>query len=287
MNKEEYWIWFSMIKLIPIKKIKLLQKFKTPQKIYKASEEELLKVEEIDLIDVNEIIKNKNKELILKYKNYITKNQITVINISEKGYPSKLKNIYDPPVVVFAKGDLSLLEKEKIAIVGSRDATIYGAKQSYKLAYELAKNNIVIVSGLAKGIDSMSHRGALSAAGSTIAVIGNGLDIVYPKENYGLYSKIFEKGLIISEFIVGTKPDSKNFPMRNRIISGLSDGVLVVEAKEKSGAMITVDFAIEQGKNVYAVPGNIDEMHSVGCNLLISQGAKLVMNYTDVLEDFV
>lgn len=287
MCEKEYWIWFAMTRLTPIKKIKLLQNFKTPQNLYAATEENLMTVEEIDLIDINEIIKSKNNELIRKYKNYITKNGISVININESMYPQSLKNIYDPPVVIFAKGNLDLLKKPKLAIVGSREATAYGVKQSYKLAYELAKKDITIVSGLAKGIDSMAHLGALKAEGNTIAIIGNGLDIVYPKENYNLYGKIFEKGLIISEFIVGTKPDSKNFPMRNRIISGISDGILVVEAKEKSGAMITVDFALEQGKNVYAIPGNIDAIHSQGCNLLISEGAKLVTNYIDILEDFI
>lgn len=254
MNETQYWLWFASINILPIKKIRLLKEFKEIERIYKANQIELLKAKDIDFIDIAEIEKNKRFDLIKKYEDYINKNEIKVININDKLYPEKLRQIYDPPVVLFAKGNIKLLNEKGIAIVGSREASEYGLKQAYHLSFDLAKNGVTVISGLAKGIDAMGHFGALNAKGNTIAVIGSGLDIIYPNENKNLYKKIFDEGLVISEFIVGKKPLPQNFPMRNRIISALSDGVLMVQAKEKSGAMITVDFALEQGKNVYAVP---------------------------------
>lgn len=285
MTQNQYWIWFASINLLPIKKIRLLREFKEIGRIYKANQTELLKVEDIDFLDIAEIEKNKRFDLIKKYEDYINKNEIKVININDKLYPEKLRKIYDPPVVLFAKGNIKLLKEKGIAIVGSREADAYGLKQSYDLAYNLARNNLTIISGLAKGIDKMAHLGALNAKGNTIAVIGSGLDIVYPMENYGLFQEIFKNGLVLSEFIVGTKPLSSNFPMRNRIISALADSVLVVQARKKSGAMITVDFALEYGREVYAVPGNIDNPLSEGCNLLIKDGAKIITSFQDILED--
>ncbi len=254
MNEKQYWIWFASLNLLPIKKNRLLKALKNVENIFFAKENELLKINGIDLIDVSEIINNKNLNLIMEYEKYINKMDIKVINISEDIYPKYLKQIYDPPVVLFCKGNTELFYKKGIAVVGSREADKYGLLESYKIAYNLAQNKFTIISGLAKGIDKMAHLGALKASGETIAVLGTGLDIVYPRENYNVYNDIQNKGLLISEFIVGTRPSPKNFPMRNRIISALSEGVLVVQAKEKSGAMITVDFALDEGKNVYAIP---------------------------------
>lgn len=287
MTQNQYWIWFSSINLLPIKKYRLFKIFKTVNAIYEAKQSELLKIEDINMLDVFEIEKSKNYDLIKKYENYINKNEITIININDKHYPEKLKNIYDPPVVLFAKGNLELLNQNGLAIVGSRNATEYGLKQSYTMAYNLSKSGLAIISGLAKGVDKMAHLGAINSKGKTIAIIGCGLDIIYPKENYEVYQKIFNEGLIISEYIVGTRPMPENFPMRNRIISALSDGVLLIEARKRSGAMITIDFALEYGKNVYAVPGNLDNELSEGCNFLIQEGAKMVTNYKDILEDYV
>ena len=171
----------------------------------------------------------------------------------------------------------------------TEDDEEYGMNIARKMSYDLANKNIVVVSGMAKGIDGIAHRGALETnqKGSTIAVLGSGVDYPYPYENIETYKNILKNdGLIISEYIVGTKPNGKNFPKRNRIISGLSNGILVIEAKKKSGTMITVDFALEQGKNVYIVPGNIDSSNSEGTNELIKQGAKLVSNIDDILEDY-
>lgn len=185
-------------------------------------------------------------------------------------------------------GNKEILNNKNIAIVGCRESSNYGNKNSYNIAYELSKQNINIVSGLAKGIDANAHVGSIMAKsnGKTIAVLGNGLDIIYPKENKKIAMEIIKNGgAIISEYSLGTMPEKQNFPLRNRIISGISNGVVVVEAKEKSGTLITVDFALEQGRNVYCVPGNIDSDNSYGTNNLIKQGAKVFTEINDILED--
>ena len=211
-------------------------------------------------------------------------NQIKEISILDENYPELLKQIYDPPKCLYVMGNLEILNTPSIAIVGCREASEYGKKAATYFSYNLAKQGITIVSGLAKGIDSYSHIGALQAKGKTIAIIGSGLDIIYPKENEQLAKKIIEQGgAIISEYPLGTRPTQDHFPARNRIISGLSKAVLVVEAKEKSGSLITADFAMEQGKEVYAVPGNINSINSVGTNNLIKDGAIPVSNFSDIL----
>lgn len=282
----KYWIWLSCIEGVgPIRKQLLLNKFKTPKKIYNASDKEILKVEKMDEELLENMKKAKDEELLKKYEEYILKNDIKMINILDKNYPSKLKSIYAPPITLFAKGDISLLDLKSIAIVGSREPSKYGVCVAKKFSSELSKNGITVISGLARGVDTFAHLGALSTEGKTIAVLGSGIDVVYPKENAKYYKEISEKGLIISEYIVGTSPKSENFPQRNRIISGLSDGVLVVEAKKNSGTMITTDFALEQGKELYVIPGNITSSTSVGTNNLIKEGAKLVTDVYEILED--
>ena len=213
-------------------------------------------------------------------------NIIKKILIEDKEYPQILREIHKPPKAIYAVGDISILNMEAIAIIGSRDCTLYGKEATKYFAYNLAKEGIAIISGLARGIDAEAHIGCLGAGGKTIAVLGSGLDNIYPKENIELCRKIIEKGgCIISEYPVGTKIERWNFVERNRIISGMSKGVLVVEAKEKSGTLNTVDFALEQGRDVYVVPGNINSENSVGTNHLIKQGAKIVVNYRDILQE--
>lgn len=282
----KYWIWLASVEgLGPVKKFALLNKFETAKRIYNATEKEILKVDGMSDKIVQNMQKAKDAKLLEKYEKYILKNDIKIINISDDNYPAKLKNIYAPPITIFAKGDISLLNSKSIAIVGSREPSKYGIYVAEKFSKELSKEGITIVSGLARGIDTFAHVGALSSFGKTIAVLGSGIDIVYPKENAKYYKEISEKGLIISEYIVGTAPESKNFPQRNRIISGLSDGVLVVEARKNSGTMITTDFALEQGKELYVIPGNITSNLSAGTNNLIKEGAKLITDVYEILED--
>ena len=287
-----YWIWYTTLdSLNPTQKKKLLEVYDTPEKIFYAKREELSNLNFLKKSNIEEIVNNKNIELIKKYENYMISHNIKMINILDKEYPIRLRKIYDPPITLFAKGNISLLNKASIAIIGCRDASNYGLNMAQKLSYEIASKNIVIVSGMAKGIDGMAHKGALIARRdaelcNTVAVLGSGVDYPYPKENVELYKSIIKNGgLVISEYIVGTKPVASNFPRRNRIISGISDGVLVVEAKVKSGTMITVDFALEQGKEIYVVPGNIDSIYSEGTNDLIKQGAKLITSVEDIIED--
>lgn len=213
---------------------------------------------------------------------------IEEILIESEEYPKQLKNIYDPPLKLYVLGNKKLLEQRGIAIVGARKATEYGKNIALQLSRRLSENGINVISGLALGIDTYAHLGTLqeSCIGKTIAVLGCGLNEIYPKQNRELAKRIIDNGgCIISEYPIGTKPEKLNFPQRNRIISGLSNGVVVVEASEKSGSLITADFALEQGREVFAVPGNILNQTSVGTNSLIKQGAKLVTNYMDIIEE--
>ena len=215
---------------------------------------------------------------------------IEEINIESEEYPKKLKEIYEPPLKLFVLGNKKLLNQKSVAIVGCRKPTEYGKTVAFKFSKGISENGINIVSGLASGIDTYAHLGAISPNnyGKTIAVLGNGLDEIYPKRNIELAKKIIQSGgCIITEYQIGIRPEKQNFPRRNRIISGLSKGVLIVEAGEKSGALITADFALEQGRDVFAIPGNIFNETSVGTNNLIKQGAKLVSDYKEILEEYL
>ena len=201
-------------------------------------------------------------------------------------YPPLLKQIADPPLVLYVRGDAALLARHAVALVGTRRPTAYGSSVAHRLASDLAQRQLVIASGLARGVDSAAHRGALEVNGKTVAVLGCGVDVTYPRENKRLADQIVETGALVSEFPLGTSPQPENFPIRNRIISGLSLGVVIVEAAEYSGSLITARLASEQDREVYAVPGNITSAQSFGPNLLIKQGAKLVDNWMDVVEEF-
>ena len=288
MKDIKYWIWLSRIEGLNPKFLNnLIEKYNNPKIIWNKTKDELIE-DGIKEKYANEIINSSYRQNLDKYMNYMKQNNIETITIKDKNYPDKLKVIYDPPIVLYIKGNSNILNENSMAIVGCRLCTKYGANIAKKLAYNLSLNNINVISGLARGIDSFAHKGSLLGKGKTIAVVGCGLDRVYPNENIELFNEIIKNnGAIISEYIIGTKPLAKNFPMRNRIISGLANGLIVVEAKEKSGTLITVDFALEQGKNIYAVPGNIDNLNAYGTNDLIKQGAKVVTNIQDILEDLV
>ena len=283
LENKRYWIWLSLIKNLGSKrKLKLLELYKTPEEIYKLTKEELMNINGIGEAIANDIMISKNEKILNDHIKYMNENNIKIININEREYPQALKEIYDPPISLYVKGNIEKLNNKNIGIVGCRECTEYGKKSAEYFAYNLSKQNINIVSGLAKGIDSYAHLGSLNT-GNTIAVLGNGLDIIYPKENLELANEIIKRGgTIISEYPCGTKPDKMKFPARNRIISGISSGIIVIEAKEKSGTLITVDFALEQGRDVFVVPGNINSINSVGTNDLIKQGARLVTTYEDI-----
>ena len=211
-----------------------------------------------------------------------------IIYQAQNEYPEKLNNIYSSPARLYLVGDESILNKPSVAIIGCRDANDYGKKVAFNFAYELAKKGFIIISGLARGIDTYAHLGAVKASGKTIAVLGSGLKHIYPSENKKLCNEIVKNsGAIITEYEPHTKPLPMNFPSRNRIISGLSNGVLVVEAKQKSGTLITVDYALEQGKDVFVIPGNITSINSYGTKELIKQGAKLVTHKKEIIEEII
>jgi DNA processing protein len=284
-NIIKYWVWLSSVPGVgAVKSRKLLEYFKDIENVWNAKGDELVILPFLSRTDVlnltDEKIK-KNADILLEN---ILKHGIKVVTIESDMYPLCLKNIYDPPIVLYMKGNIKKDEKF-IAIVGSRRASSYGIKMAQTIATELSKYGITVVSGMARGIDSYAHKGAIDGGGRTIAVLGCGLDIVYPSENKKLMENIISSGACISEYLPGTSPVPGNFPARNRIISGISLGVIVIEAAERSGSLITADFALEQGREVFALPGNVNNYNSTGTNKLIKEGAKLVTGIDDILEE--
>ncbi|PIP20709.1 MAG: DNA-protecting protein DprA, partial [Candidatus Omnitrophica bacterium CG23_combo_of_CG06-09_8_20_14_all_40_11] len=264
---------------------KLLNYFEKPENILKAPCEKLMGVSGIGKEIARKVTSLKEKD-IDEELDLAKKYNLKIITVDDKEYPENLKQIYDPPIVLYVKGELKDEDRLSVAIVGSRRASFYGLSCAEKFAADLSERNFTIISGLARGIDTSAHRGALKQGGRTIAVIGSGFRHLYPAENKELAEEISRCGAVISEFPINAKPLSQNFPRRNRVISGLSLGVLVVEAARNSGALITADCALEQGRDVFALPGKIDSGNSFGTNGLIKQGAKLVSCADDIIEEF-
>ncbi|MBR7069993.1 MAG: DNA-processing protein DprA [Oxalobacter sp.] len=225
------------------------------------------------------------KALTEKTFSWLSLSGNTILTLADSRYPKKLLQIPDPPLMLYVKGRLDLLSTDAIAIVGSRNATAQGTLDAESFANSLGHAGLTIVSGMALGIDAAAHRGGLKSPGSTVAVIGTGADIVYPARNHALAHQIADEGCIISEFPLGTSPMPANFPRRNRIISGLAEGILVIEAAAQSGSLITAKLALEQGRDVFAIPGSIHSPLSRGCHALIRQGAKLVETVEDILSE--
>lgn len=286
MNRSLYWIWITTIKGLKKSRIKqLLNYCKSPENIWNESRKELrllfnLSDQELALID-----QSKNPLLLKKWIRDLESRGIFYYSIDDSNYPHILKNIPDPPLGIYVKGKVSALDKRFLAIVGTRRCSEYGRRAARKLAEELSYKGFGIISGLAQGIDTEAHKATIEAEGMTAAVVAHGLDLCYPASNEKLMDMIEEKGVIVSEHPPGRKPIPGLFPARNRIISGLSEGVIIIEAGEKSGALITADLALEQGKEVFAVPGSIFSSNSKGAHHLIQQGAKLVMNVDDILNE--
>jgi len=276
---------FTVPNVGPIRFISLVKHFGSPEAVLSANEKELSDLPEIGRVIASNIKRKVDWGLAEKQLELMEKNQVQLLTFKEEDYPENLESIYDPPPFLFIKGDIKKEDKNAIAMVGCRMASPYGRQITEKIGRELAKRGITIVSGLARGIDSIGHLSALEESGRTIAVFGSGLDVIYPPENKKLVERIVENGAIISEFLLGTKPEAPNFPRRNRLISGLSLGVVIVEAGAKSGALLTAQFALEQNREVFAIPGNIGAKNSEGTNQLIKQGAKLVTSVEDILEE--
>lgn len=284
MDPKAYWVGFNLIKGIgSVKTRLLLEKCETLENAWKAPSQELLSIGLSEKIVQSFVSKRKQLDLNAIWEKIVDKG-IEVLTWDDQNYPRKLLEIDQPPPVLYSRGKLKSEDDWAIAIVGTRRMTVYGRQVTQDLGTILAAKGVTVVSGLARGIDSIAHNAALDAGGRTLAVLGCGVDIIYPPENRKLYERILESGAVISEYPPGTFPESSNFPPRNRIISGLSQATVVVEAGETSGALITASFAANQGREVFAVPGNILAPQSMGCNRLIRDGARILLNPNDVLE---
>jgi DNA processing protein len=275
----------------PLKIRNLLSKLRSSEKIINANINTLTQIDGISKILASRIAdaKNEKQNFTAKLKkeySQLKKLNGNIVTIWDPEYPDLLKKIYDPPIILYAKGSFLENDKYSISIVGTRTPTNYGKSQAEKFSTILAGQNITVVSGLARGIDSVVHKSTVNTKGRTIAILGTGLDVIYPPENKKLFEEITEKGMIISEYPLGTKPDAQNFPKRNRIISGLSLGTLVVETGINGGAMQTAAYALDQNREVFAIPGNIGIKQSEGTNALIRKGeAKLVVTPDDIIEE--
>jgi DNA processing protein len=280
------WLALSLTQgLGPTRCRKLVEHFGSPEAVFRASLTELESTG-IQAVSAQSLATGKSGELAREEIANAAAAGVTVISIEDHSYPPRLREIYDPPLILYVRGNPEVLPQPGIAVVGTRHPTPYGSGMAERLSCDLAAQGLVIISGMARGVDTASHRGAISAKGKTIAVFGTGVDVIYPKENSRLSEQILALGgALISEFRMGTFAAPQNFPIRNRILSGMSLGVLVVEAAEYSGTRITARCALEQNRDVFAVPGNVTNKNSWGPNTLIKQGAKLVATWEDVWED--
>jgi DNA processing protein len=287
LSQEEELHWLAL-RLVPglgsRKAGQLIERFRTPVAVFRAPRSELEAAGVAGGI-AQSIASGCSFEDAVVQREKMLETAASVVTISDPRYPPKLREIFDPPVVLFARGRMELLGSMMFGVVGTRRPTPYGMAVAERLAVDLARAGLTIVSGMARGIDTAAHKGALSAGGDTVAVLGCGVDVVYPSENRKLASELAEKGLLLSEFPMGTPAYPQNFPIRNRIISGMSTGVLVAEGAQYSGSSITARLAMDQGREVFAVPGNITSKMSWGPNLLIKQGAKLVQEWNDIVSE--
>jgi len=286
-SREEALHWLAL-RLVPglgsRKAGQLIERFRTPQAVFRASPSEL-EAAGLNPGVARSVASGCAFEEAAGQHEKALETGTELIALSDPRYPARLREIFDPPVVLFARGRIELLASLMLGVVGTRRPTPYGLAVAERLASDLARAGLTIVSGMARGIDTASHKGALAAGGDTVAVLGCGVDVVYPSENRKLAAELAEKGLLLSEFPMGAPAYPQNFPIRNRIISGMSTGVVVVEGAEYSGSAITAKLALDQGREVFAVPGNITSKTSWGPNLLIRQGARLVQDWNDVTSE--
>jgi DNA processing protein len=287
LSQEEELHWLALM-LVPSlgtrTSAKLLERFRTPQAVFRASRTELESAGLSGAV-AQSIASGCTFEDAAAQQEKMRQAGAALVTWNDARYPPLLREIFDPPVLLFARGRLELLQSIMLGVVGTRRPTPYGLAAAERLSADLAHAGLTIVSGMARGIDSAAHKGTLAAGGDTLAVLGCGVDVVYPSENRKLAAEIAAKGLMISEFPMGATAFPQNFPIRNRIISGMSVGVLVVEGAQYSGSAITAKLAMDQGREVFAVPGNITSKLSWGPNLLIKQGAKLIQDWNDVIAE--
>ena len=283
----KYWVWLTTVEgLTNHSRWLLLEHFHSPEEIYYAETEQIRLVAGMNSAQAA-LLEKKSLQRAEEILSDCAAKDVFVITVQDAAYPSRLREIYNAPLLLYGKGAMPLFDDEAaVTVVGTRDRTPYGVQVAEELGYELAKQGAVVVSGLAKGIDAAAHRGALRAGGFTAAILGCGVDVVYPAENRRLYEDILATGVLLSEYPPGTRPEGWRFPERNRIMSGLSLATVVVEADRDSGALITARAALEQGRDVFAVPGPIHAPQSRGCNELIRDGAGLVTCGWDILQEY-
>lgn len=286
MDDRIYWLGWQVLMPGSGRRLwSLIEHFGSPKAAWNATVKDLEGAPNVDRERAAELARLRVATDPAQYAAELEKAGVAFVCYNEPGYPANLSFIFDPPPVLFVRGNLKPADEQALAVVGSRKPTPYGRLVAEKIAYDLTAAGITVISGAARGIDTAAHKGALDAGGRTVAVLGCGPDVAYPRENSRLIGQIAGSGAVLSEFPLGAQPEAWHFPTRNRIISGMARGVLVVEAAEKSGALITADFALEQGRDVMAVPGNITSPLSRGANRLIKQGAKLVEGAEDIFDE--
>jgi len=283
----KHWVWLASASGVgPVTAAHLLRRFGTPEKVFFADKEELRNTEGVKSHDLS-ALDRKNIAAADKILASCDEIECSVITLQDAQYPERLRNIYDPPIVLYIRGKLPIIDEEAvIGVVGTRKCTPYGLTTAEDLGYNLARRGILVVSGLAKGVDAAAMRGALRGGGRVIGVIGSGLNVVYPPENKKLYEDVCVAGAIISEYPPGTPPLSQNFPARNRILSGVSIGVAVLESPKRSGALITAARALEQGRDVFAMPGNVGAKSCEGSNSLLREGAIPILSADDIASEY-
>ncbi len=288
MTNKQYWLWLANLEHIFSPQItNLLEKFENPQEIYEAGYDDYFGIENIGKKEIRSLC-NKDMTKANSVAEYIEKMGAYILCIDDEFYPESLRQLYQPPYVLYVYGEkLDWNDIFSISVVGARECSDYGIEHTKRICTDLAKEGVVIVSGMAKGIDAAAHKSALEAGVKTVAFLGSGIDVIYPIENKQLMQAIAKNGAVMSEFAPGTGPYAKNFPIRNRLIAAFSRGTLVVEADEVSGALITAGYALENGKDIFAVPGDVGRVKSVGCNNLIKSGsAKLTQSAEDILIEY-
>ena len=288
MTRTEAYLALNLLPGIgPVRVKRLLEVLETPERILSAKSSQIQQVDGFgrELADV--ITKWEDKVDLQRELGRIKDLELTLLTVEDQTYPPLLRETYAPPLVLYVWGELTERDRNAIGVVGSRQATHYGLQCAKKMSFQIAFAGYTVISGLARGIDTAAHEGALASKGRTVAVIGSGIGQLYPPENMALAERISKQGAVVSQFPIDYPPDKQSFPLRNRIVAGWSTGLLVVEAPARSGSLITAQQATDMGRTIYAVPGSIDRPTSVGCNRLIQQGAKLVMDGGEILDDLM